>query len=258
VLRLDKARPGDAGHYAVSVTAGGAVEDSDVALLEVRPKPRAERRVLLPLLLVLGALGSAAAAGLLWFDPETSCTATAVVSAPSSSVKTTARSTSRIGPAEQPARERTSERVAERRQTPATAAAVRGCGERSFAAASVTLVEKRDPGGSKEVVLALVGLAAVLGLAGAFSQRISKLTFPGGGIELSEVARKASEAVGDASAAIAELSSAVEGLEEEIEIEQRRRALIDKKLELIDADLMDVHAELDRLRDVPPASHHEG
>jgi len=242
-LERSGVKAADAGYYSVHVTDGATSLESDVALLRVTPAQRNQWGLGRLALLVLAA-ASLALAGYIWIEPTTSCTVTTERSGSSSSTKTTQRTVKKTSGQAQPgtsSSERTRERVREVKAAKATrgAASADGCTIPGVAASTVTVVESRDPADSKEFVIVLVGLAAALGLVAAFYSRISKVSFPGGSVELRDLAQKTTQAVGDAStsldalsAALAGVKSTIERVQVDLDVESRRRSLSVEKLEL--------------------------
>jgi hypothetical protein len=86
-------------------------------------------------------------------------------------------------------------------------------------------------------VILLVGLAAVLALVAAFYSRISKVTFPGGSVELREVAQTTAQAVGDAwttlaaqAKALEDVNAAIAHVQVDLQIESKRREMLELEL----------------------------
>jgi hypothetical protein len=158
-------------------------------------------------------------AGKLWLDPTTSCSVT--VERSSSSASSTAGTASSDD-----------------------------CTVTDGVATKVTIAESRNAADSKEFVVALVGLAGALALVATFYSRISKVSFPGGSLELRELAEKTTQAVGDASTnlealsqALAGVKSAVEKAQSDLELESRRRSL---SVEMLQLELARLEAKLPR------------
>jgi hypothetical protein len=230
------------GYYSVTITDSAEALESEVALLRVTSSSRHAawdlgRKVLLWL-----AAASLLLAGYLWIEPTTSCSVTVERAARSSGTTFTQRAVGRSdGRGRTTSRERTRELRRETRSSPVTSAAAstERCSVPANTAGTVTVVESRDPTDGKEVVVALVGLAAALGLVAALYSRVAKVSFPGGSLELRELAQKTTQAVGSAStnlealsAALAVVKSGAEKAQKDLEDERTFRSLSVEKLEL--------------------------
>lgn len=240
-LELSSVTLADAGYYSVAITDGPEPLESDMALLRVTGAQRARWDVSRLVFLGLAALALVLAV-YIWRVPPTSCTVTTTLSSPTTSAKTAQRTVQQESThkgSRTSSSEKTHERVRERKATAAMsrAASTNGCTIPGVTSGTVVAVESRNPADSKELVVLLVGLAAALALVAAFYSRIAKVTFPGGSIELREVAQTTKQAVGDASTTLAAQAQALEDVKAaiahvrvDLEIESKRRQMLELEL----------------------------
>ena len=234
-LELPQVTAASAGYYSVTVTDGATSLESDVALLRVTraPQPPAKEKEWGRIALLLLAGLSLLAAAWMWSEPATDCSVTVEQSARSSGATFTGRTVTRSG-AGGATRERTRERTRQTTRTPPAggSASTERCTVPTSAAGNVTVVESRERTDAKEVVIALLGLTAALGLAAAFYTRVAKVSFPGGSLELRDVTQKTAQAVGTAETSVQALKDALAGVTSSIEKETEIRTLTTEKLAL--------------------------